>query len=444
MTDAQQAQITDQPTGTIPAPSIGIDGEDYLVSASDLAALAAVAGARANPLSVLPAAEVTDDRKVLLAGEFARLPEPHRQRLAIALGVLAAPAKIALLHHTIADETVSRGRLAWSTSIPNQIVALAQVSSVGRISYWRPASLSASFAKILAAEGKLTDDGIGCKMPLAAVVVFLAILDQLRAVRLHSMLSHSLPLTNFSQAEIAERLKDASQEDFRWPLNFLDKVISGLAASIAPADLAAAFEDLVKAKLIEVAMDAGPSSRYELTLAGKAIADEVLHDVSKLALSVCDQHSDGHFGHDITLWIRGPFHLILFAVSGKDGVICAVSSEEFQQMLNRSFTPAPAKTPPPAEEKPAPEAPTATPPPPSVLWYLSRNGLSEGPYDETVLRKMLEAMPPETMVWRDGIAAWTSAQDAGMAPAPAPPKCKSCGTVAEPGQRFCGNCGNPM
>ena len=345
MTDTHQAQITDEPPDTLPTQCIGVDGEDYLVAAGDLAALVSLVGARTNPLSALPAGKASEERKAQLAGEFAQLPDSHRQRLAIALGVLSAPAKVAMLHHTIADETVSRGMLAWSVSVPDQIVALAHAGPVGRISFWPPIGLRGSFAKILAAEGKLSDDGIGCKLPLGAVVVFIAILDQLRAMRLYSMLTHSLPSTIFSRVEIADRLKAASAEDFRWPLNFVDKVMPGLAAKFTPADIAVAFVDLVKAKLIEVVMEAGPTSRYELSLAGKAIADEVLHEVSKLALSVCDRHPDGRFSYDTMLWIRGPFHLFLFVMSGKDGAVCAVNNADLDDLLTRALAsppPAPA------------------------------------------------------------------------------------------------------
>jgi hypothetical protein len=443
MTDAQQ--IVEEPPEALRVQCIGVDGEDYLVAAGDLAELASLVGARTNPLSALPAGKVNEERKAQLAREFAQMPDAHRQRLAIALGVLGAPAKVAMLHHTIADEVVSRGMLAWSVSVPDQIVALAHAGNVGRISFWLPIALRGSFAKILAAEGKLSDDRIGCKVPLGAVVVFLAILDQLRAMRLHAALTHSLPSTIFSPTEIADRLRDASAEDFRWPLNFLDKVMPGLAAKFTPADIALAVEDLVKAELIEVVMEAGPTSRYELSLAGKAIADEVLHEVSKLALSVCDQHPDGRFGYDITLWIRGPFHLFFFAMSGKDGVIAAVDNEEFEQLVNRSLAPPPAPAV-PAEEKPAAEAKAEAVPqqPPAAVWYLSRDGKSEGPYNEAALKKMLEGMPPETLVWSEGSPDWISARDAGLVVAPGTVTCPRCGTKAEAGKQFCGECGGML
>ena len=75
-----------------------------------------------------------------------------------------------------------------------------------RISFRKASSLRASIARILAAEQKVADDGIGCKLPSTAVLTFLAVLDQLRAVRLYSMLNHTEPSTMFSPGEVMERL----------------------------------------------------------------------------------------------------------------------------------------------------------------------------------------------------------------------------------------------
>ena len=80
----------------------------------------------------------------------------------------------------------------------------------------------------------------------------------------------------------------------------------------------------------------------------------------------------------------------------------------------------------------------------AAVWYLSRDGKSEGPYDEAALKKMLEGMPPETLVWSEGSPDWISARDAGMVAAPGTVTCPRCGTKANAGKRFCGECGGPL
>jgi hypothetical protein len=401
----------ERPVSPAESPCIVIDGEDYLLAAGDLSTLADLIGAGSNALALLPAGDTAADRRDRLGKEYAQLEEAHRQRLAIALGVLRAPAKIAYLHHTIADETVSRGMLAWSASVPDQIVALARVGGVRRISFRKAASLRASITRILAAEQKIDDDGVGCKLPSTAVLVFLAVLDQLRAVRLYSMLNHTEPSTMFSPGEVLERLAGATAEDFRWPLNFTDKVLPGLAAALTADDVSTAFQDLIHANLIEPVLETERAKRYDLTATGRVICDGVLHDVSKVALSLCDRHPDGRYGHDLALWIRGAFHLFLFAMAGQEGAICAVNNADLEELLNKALAFPPAAV---AGGEQPPAKPAAVAAPAAAVCPHCAGALKPG------LRFCEEcgqalALPPE------------------------PPRfCTGCGAPATPGVQFCG------
>ena len=64
---------------------------------------------------------------------------------------------------------------------------------------------------------------------------------------------------------------------------------------------------------------------------GRVICNGVVHDAAEVALSLCDHHPDGQYGHDGALWIRGAFHLLLFAMAGQEGAICAVSNAELEE-----------------------------------------------------------------------------------------------------------------
>ena len=411
---------------------------------NDLAIVADAAGARANALSLIPPGTV--DTGSPAVAEYRAMATGTKNRLAIALGILRAPAKIAHWQHTIADETVTRAVLAWSPSAPNMIVGLAGTSEPRRVTFWTQASVTASIRKILAAEGELRNDEIGCKVSTPAVIVLLAVTEQMRAERLHSMLTHTAPLENFSRAEIVERLRDAANEDFRWPLLFVEKLIPGrMVPSLSEQEVSAALDELLKANLIEKASD-GEVVRYELSYAGKVIADGLLHDVSKVALAVTDLQDEGKFGHDVLLLVRSPFHLFMFAMAGQAGIVAAIDQDELAAALYLSLRPpAPAA---PAVEKPAPRAsappPVPAAPPAPAEWYLGRDGKSDGPYGEAALKKVLEGLPPETLVWCDGMPDWISARDAGLVTAPATVTCPRCGTKAAAGKRFCGECGGPL
>ncbi|MEM7625640.1 MAG: SPFH domain-containing protein [Planctomycetota bacterium] len=63
---------------------------------------------------------------------------------------------------------------------------------------------------------------------------------------------------------------------------------------------------------------------------------------------------------------------------------------------------------------PAPASATATPPPlpgASVVFHVARNGQTSGPFDLGTLRTQAASglLTPETLVWRDGMAQWSSA-----------------------------------
>jgi hypothetical protein len=411
-------------TAEHPAPgSIGIDGGDYLLSVEDLPVLSELIGVRSNRLSLLPPAQPVAGQNERLTADFARLDEVDQRRVAIALAVLAAPAKVAWQHNTIADETTSRCALAWSASLPDSIIALASAGGLRRVSFCTAGVVKASITKTLAAEQKLSDDRVGCKLPSLAVLTLLAILDQLRAVRLYSLLKHSQPDTTFSPSEIMERLAGAAVEDFRWPLNFVDKVLPGLARSLTQEDVAAAIQELIRAELVEAVIETELSKRYDLTETGKVISAEVLHDVTKVALSLCDQRPDGKFGHDLALWIRGPFHLLLFAMAGQQGAVAAVNNDELDDLLSRAlaFTPAvkTAVEQPPAQSAPAPSAAAAV---------CLRCGGSIRP-GLRFCEQCGQPVAPEPAV---------------PAPRATPRFCPGCGHPAAPDMRFCGNCGGPL
>ena len=403
--------------------SIGIDGDDLVMEGQELAALADAIGAKPNALALLPKANLPAERQSALAAEFSQLEPALQKRVAIALGVLRSPSRIAYLHHTIADETVSRGLLAWSASVPDNIILAAGMGARRRVCFWTASTLKAHVTRILGAETKLPDDEIGYQVSSKAILLFLAILDQLRAVRLHAMLVHAEPDTTFSPAEIMDRLTGAGQEDFRWPLLFVDKVLPGLAASFTPQDAAEALRNLIAAKLVEQIAATANSQRFDLTEGGQVICSEILHDVSKVALSICEQRPDGQYGHDLVFLIRSPLYLFLFAMSGQEGAIAAINNDELEEVLSRAVAFPPAGTA-PSEQPPA--QPTAVPSPAAAVCPHCGGSVRFG------LRFCEHCGKPAAL------------EPAVAAPRATPRFCPGCGHPTAPDMRFCGNCGGTL
>lgn len=89
---------------------------------------------------------------------------------------------------------------------------------------------------------------------------------------------------------------------------------------------------------------------------------------------------------------------------------------------------APSANPPP----PPGGMPPPPPPPPRVQWYVAAGGQQAGPYDQATLQQYIASgqVTPETMMWRQGMTAWTPAGQipelqawfgAGGPPPPPPP-----------------------
>jgi hypothetical protein len=61
------------------------------------------------------------------------------------------------------------------------------------------------------------------------------------------------------------------------------------------------------------------------------------------------------------------------------------------------------------------------PPKPETQWHYSSGGRPLGPVPESVLRGVLQSLPPDTLVWHTGLPGWKTAAEAGLW-APAAPK----------------------
>jgi hypothetical protein len=410
-----------------------------------------------GPLGLIPPPVNDADGEQLAAviEAYGQLNEEDRLRLSLAVGILQHPTKVADLHHTVADRSISRSGLAWCSNAEGLIVALSCSGALRRINLWTRESLAASIRSILAASDQLRDDSIGVHVSTNAAIVFLASVDQIKANHLASMLSHTEPLQHFSVEELGDRLKDAASQDFRWPLLFVEKLIpANRVCGLSNQDVHGALQELLAAGLIETAA----VDRFEHTDAGSLMADGIQLDICKVALGLTQTNDRGELGRDGLFLFRGAFHLFMVGFSGDRAVVAAVSSDELDELLAAAL------------QFPAPESPvrphaapaeagqsSATPPPlasaattSAPAWYYVENGATKGPIEEVALRALLSQaeLPPSTNVWKEGMEAWSDATSAGLVtrqPEPASGTsrqfCPSCGQAVIADAHFCGSCG---
>ncbi|MBN1249767.1 MAG: zinc ribbon domain-containing protein [Anaerolineae bacterium] len=384
------------------------DGDDVLLTADELTALAATLGRQRGPLCLLPA---TDRPTVASPGSIPSLdslPAPTQAAMRETVVTLASPAKVLDVHASLADETLTRQTLAWPATAGDDLAMINGSASDGQALSWRigprsPFAVRAWIRDILAADAGLPTEALNVPLPTQAVVTLLAIIDHQRYARRYAELVYEPPVVSFTPREILARLEDARVQDFRWPLLFFEKLVPpGALASYTAASIAVGLEALREAELLEPLTDdpvvqAGIDGLYKLLPAGDVLADTVLHEVSKVGLAVSEclprlsgPQGGAGIGQDIVLLVRGADRLALFFVSGTSGTVALVDPDALTTLLDGVF------------EMPAPEAIAASQP------------------------VIAAAAPPPAV----GVAA--------------PQFCSRCGARIKPGSRFCSGCGAPV
>lgn len=367
-----------------------IDQGDYVLSDGELSAALNGTGRAPNALGLMPGlvegpeaaggpGNATDES---LSPEFTR-----------AITTLVAPAKVAVLHYTIADESISRSFLAWPSGAGEDLVALVRTGANRRVSVRTLTAMRLFVARLLAANETLVESGVSLSLSTAAILVFLAIAEHVRLMRYHAMQVHAEPTAIFNQDEVQARLASAGVEDFRWPLLFLDKVMPvPIAQALTVQDVGAAIDELILAGLVDQVDESGELHIYELAGPGLRVCDALQHDVAKLALRVSAFRDDGEIGHEVMLLVRSGFDLFLFDLAGEQGTVASLGPGTLDALVSHALRR------------------------PAVLTVEAAG---------TVAAPRPPAVQP-------------------LAPAATIVRCPSCGQVAHATARYCSQCGAPL
>lgn len=317
-----------------------INDPDLLMSEVELACIAAKFGVSKNELNLLPNAP--DDPTVAQAAfeEYRHLPGAHQKQLAELLPVFAAPRQVGILHYSVSDERMSRQFLAWDSPSNEAIAFLARTPSAWRVGKRSSFEIQTLLAQVLAVDEKVTPDPLSVALTTLGVLTWLSILDQLNYVRLYSRLTHTAPVNSFAVSEVHTRLKEARVEDFRWFLPFIDKILPvDIPLALEESDLINGFQELSQVGLIEPLSDEQQPLLYTLTDEGELVADIALHEVSKAGLRLSTFLPDGQIGHEVMLFIRSPFYLLLLDMAGEAAAMATLTRDGFSALLEQTLAP---------------------------------------------------------------------------------------------------------
>ena len=312
-----------------------IDHGDLLLSDTELTAALNGTGRAPNALGLMPGPA---EGLGAMGGPGNALDQSLSPEFTRAMIALVAPAKSAVLHYTIADESISRSFLAWPSGAGDDLVALVRTGANRRVSVRTLTAMRLFIARLLAANETLVESGVSLSLSTGAILVFLAIAEHVRLMRYHAMQVHTEPTTIFNQDEVQARLTSAGVEDFRWPLLFLDKVMPApIAHALTPQDVGAAIDELILAGLIDQVDDSGELHIFELAGPGLRLCDALQHDVAKLALRVSAIRDDGEIGHEVMLLVRSGFDLFLFDLAGEQGTLASLGPGTLDALVSHAL-----------------------------------------------------------------------------------------------------------
>jgi len=379
---------------------------EWITNPEELAAYFGQTGKKRGLLDILPKSsnampesEVKKDRQNM---------DPDQLRLLDkCLGVLASPDRVLQMRYNIADARVSRSFMATSKEMPAVWVTLSGSGESRLVSFRSEPELRHLILDVLAADSTIRPTRIGCDLTTEGALAFLAILDQYRRSWLISMLHHLEPISFFTQKDVEERLADSDMEDFRWSLPFTDKVLPVPVKKMSvTTNSRQALLDLIEAGLIEPVDE--EANTFELTEAALTLAEGDRQAASRLVLSRTFPISDDEVAHDVLVFVRTPFELLLVLMSGVNASISTLLPGDLNLLLDQIIFTLPKEDVSDVEQRKMKEEEEQTEQP---LWYMSRSGELYGPYFLEELIKYLQEgrLQPEDLVWHEGLPQWVEA-----------------------------------
>jgi|GEM_PF-4932131 len=288
-----------------------------------------------NKLAQLPISVIRlrDDQRELKESErLNKLSNTDKAFLQKAVYNISSPLKILRAHFCIGDTSITRS--LFSIGMDNQIIRTTKIGDNRNLDLLDETNFVTTFKKYLG-NTNITKLPISIELSTQTVLVFLAIIDQIKHIRLFATLSKTPSIEIFNSTSILDRLNEAEKENFNWLIIFLEKVFPlRIANSFGEKDILTSFLELETKGFIEKDFD----NYYSLTTNGQAIFEALLENISKIAVGISENVEDDIIGHEVVLIIRSINHLLMFDISGKDGVFAYISFDDLDLIIKRMLT----------------------------------------------------------------------------------------------------------
>ncbi|UMZ73688.1 DUF4339 domain-containing protein [Natranaerofaba carboxydovora] len=379
---------------------------EWIGKAEEFIAYFEQTGKKRGSLDVLPKSqkEIDFESEFELIDKKELDQDPDQLRLLEScLSVLADPEQVVQMHYNLADTTVSRSILAMSQEMPGLWVTLATTGDTQRVSFRTETELHHLISRVLSDDTTVRSTQIGCDLSTEAALAFLGILDQYRRAWIISLVRHLEPVTLFSLSDVKERLEEAAVEDFRWALPFTDKLLPIPVAEMSVCeDPRSSLLELIEKGLIEPVDE--EATAFELTEAGKVLAEGEKQAASRMVLSKTCSTRNGELAHDVLLFTRSSFDLNLFLMSGAEASMSSLLPGDLELILDNIIFRSSSDAGPDV-------SPEVTSNDNHKAWYMIKDGEQLGEFSWQQLKQSVKEgeLKKEDLVWNSDLPQWVEA-----------------------------------
>jgi hypothetical protein len=361
-----------------------------------------------NKLSILSSNGSNGGVQGKMLEEFEKLEGIDQELIACAFSTLGEPLSAAELHYSIGDHSLTRSRLVWPMDKDAPLAVLTQRGENLALTTRSKSEIQKLLKNLLAINEGLISANLAVDLSAVTTLVALSLMEAYRYAHIHSMMTHSAPPNSYCVEEVMERIKEADQEDFRWPLLFFEKILPGeILQSIQAEEVQQAFEILEEAGVLLGLSDESENSEafsYALSDAGELIADGLLHSASKVGMRVSRLLDESNVGHEALLFVRDSNYLWLFDVAGREGSIASLDAEIWDDLMQQMLNP--------------------------VAFLADHIGVKMNTVTQEGFGEDVDFRKAATVMQSDLV--------------PQVLNCPNCGVLVKPGKRFCSACGTAL
>lgn len=318
------------------------ENDTLLLSPAELNALRARVKVIPNLLSPISQFMQKTESAVDLR-EFDTLPELQQMEFMDAIKAFCLPEYTILWHETVADQSITRSAAACNSYSPDKWTIISWNPEGVWLRRRTTSELSLGLTRFLAVYPGLKTNNFRLGLSSEAALTAVAALDHCLLAELLAKLEHTNAAASFTLGELQPRFQEADQEDFRWPLLFLQKLVPADLQELAePERLSSALQELTQAGLLICVEDEDNQPLNHLYLfseEGEALRQGFLHETSKAGLRVSAISASGEVTHEVFFFLRDPLSLWMFDLTGGGAAIVDLDQIEFQQLIRKILNP---------------------------------------------------------------------------------------------------------